>query len=238
MAKIRVSLLLFDIDRTLIDTGGAGRRALCIAFFQLTGIERGTEGIIPDGKTDPLIIVEMFQRRLGRRPTDGELGKMKELYLRLLQEEIKKSKGYRVLAGVRELLEELSKDPQVLLGLGTGNFERGARIKLSRANLNRFFSFGGFGSDSMDRDVVLKIGIERGRELARISGKEVEAVYVVGDTPYDIEAGKRVGARVIAVASGKYSISQLEAAHPDFILKSLELKDEFIRIIKEKHGQR
>ena len=233
MNKKKAVLILFDIDGTLIDSGGAGRRSLDKSFFELTGIRNGTKGIIPDGKTDPLIIVEMFRRRLHRDPTQEELKKMEDLYLKFLRKEVYLSRGYRVLPGVYELLEKLKEKKSFMLGLGTGNFEEGARIKLSRANLNRFFSFGGFGSDSIDRVEVLRVGIERGKRLLGERGMGVKTVLVVGDTPYDIKAAKEVGARMIALASGNYSEEDLRREAPDLVISSLQEVKRFLEGIKK-----
>lgn len=229
--KYKVRLILFDVDGTLIDSGGAGRRSLNSSFFELTGIKEGIKGIIPDGMTDPMIILEMFRKRLGRDPTATEFKKMKSLYLHTLREEVYLSKDYKVLSGVYKLLKKLSRDKRFLLGLGTGNFEEGAKIKLGRANLNRFFPFGGFGSDSIDRVEIIKIGSKRGKKLSLSEDMEVEAVFIVGDTPYDIRAGKQAGVETIAVASGNFTKEELEEECPTVALPSLENAEDSLRLI-------
>src|SRR5471032_2412354 len=141
-------LLLFDLDWTLIYTGGAGVRALNIAFEKLFRIPQAMKQVSPDGKTDPAICREMIRVHLGRPPEDGEIEKLCRGYLDRLAQEIPEGPGYRILPGIPELLQILSARTDLLMGLGTGNLEEGARIKLARADLMKYFKFGGFGSDA------------------------------------------------------------------------------------------
>src|SRR6185437_12565848 len=125
-------LLLFDLDWTLIYTGGAGVRALDHAFEELFKIPQAMKKVSPDGKTDPAICREMVRVHLGRAPQDGEIERLCRGYLDRLRIEIPQSEGYRVLPGIPELLSALSGRTDALIGLGTGNLEEGAQIKLNR----------------------------------------------------------------------------------------------------------
>ena len=139
--------------------------------------------------------------------------------LQYLPEEVETSEGYRVMPGVEELLDRLI-DGGVLLGLTTGNVEAAAHIKLARVNLNRFFSFGGYGSDSPDRTELTKRALERAEV---VFGKDLDrsAVFSVGDTPRDVEAGHGAGIRVTGVATGRFTTEELLAAGADAAIESL-----------------
>jgi phosphoglycolate phosphatase-like HAD superfamily hydrolase len=138
----------------------------------------------------------------------------------LLPRAVAESKGYRVLPGVRELLPRLCEEGY-LLGLTTGGVETAAHIKLERAHLNRYFHFGGYGSDSTDRAELTRKAIDRASTILghRLSSDEV---LVVGDTPYDIAAAHGAGAIAVGVATGSHSADQLEAAGADYVLGTLE----------------
>jgi phosphoglycolate phosphatase len=214
-----MKLFLFDLDGTLVSTGGAGLRALDRAFVGLHSLERATNGISPAGKTDPFIVREIFETKLGRPPVDGEIDRVCEAYLDYLPGEIRDSRGYRVMDGVADFLDELRGKEETLVGLGTGNLERGARIKLERGGLNGYFLFGGFGSDAEERAEVLRAGVRRAEERA---GKKIAPrdVFVIGDTILDIRAGKAIGAVTVAVGCGHGKERELCASEPDHFVPS------------------
>jgi phosphoglycolate phosphatase-like HAD superfamily hydrolase len=170
--------------------------------------------------TDPAIFREIFHNNRGREPTEKEEKRLFDRYLECLAEEVRNSKDFRVLPGVEEILRDLSARNGFFLGLGTGNLEAGARIKLERPRLNGYFPFGGFGSDSPDRTRLLEIAVDRGTRLAGARSSP-DAVFVVGDTPRDVVAGKAIGARTLAVASGPYETVDLEASGPDLLVGDL-----------------
>ncbi len=225
-----MKILLFDIDGTLILSGGAGDRSLTRAFDKLYGLKGAMEGIKPAGKTDPAIVREIFRRKLDIEPSEQQINEILQHYVEFLKEEVASSPGYRVLPGVIPLLKALDAEPDVLLGLATGNIRDGARIKLSRADLWRFFRFGGFGSDSEARDEIVKIAVRRGLEMANY---DPELVLVIGDTPRDIWAAHAAGVRAMGIATGPYSVDELLEAGADAAVENLDDMEAFYTIIKE-----
>ena len=212
-------LYLFDIDGTLMRAAGAGMRALRRAFARRHGVEDGTAGIHPDGKTDPLIVTEMFRVHLGREPASAEIPALLAEYEGLLPGELRATPAAGVLPGVRELLAELEGRGEPL-GLCTGNSETGARIKLEHVGLWRWFRFGGFGSDDIDRARIVRLAIARARAAC---GRDFAAdeVLVIGDTPLDIAAARAAGVRAAAVATGPHSRAALAGHHPDRLFDTL-----------------
>jgi len=212
-------VVLFDVDETLIDTGGSGARSWKAAFESVYGIPADIGEHSAAGETDPQVARATFRGALGRDPAPAELGKLYAQYLLHLAEDILTSKRYRVLPGVERLLRRLG-EAGVTLGLVSGNMEGAARTKLIPANLNRFFVFGAYGSDAPDRAALTRIGIDKARRLhAQLTSAQV---YVVGDTPRDIQAAQAEGAVAVGVATGQYSTANLEAAGADRVLRSLE----------------
>jgi phosphoglycolate phosphatase len=170
------------------------------------------------GETDPQVAAETFKGVLGRDPTQDELSRLYAQYLLHLAEDILTSAQYRMLPGVVETLDRLGR-AGVTLGIVSGAMEGAARTKLVPANLNRFFLFGAYGSDSADRAELTTIAIEKATRLHAQLGSD--QVYVVGDTPRDIEAAKAAHAVSVGVATGHYSVSDLAAAEADHVLGSL-----------------
>jgi len=169
--------------------------------------------------TDPVVGRLTFTSVIGHEPSPAELATVFSHYLMRLPEEVSRSSGYRVLAGVEDLLPRLCK-AGFLLGITTGAVEAAAHIKLARANLNRFFSFGGYGSDSADRGELTRKAIDRAGEIFG-SALDSQRVLVVGDTPNDIAAAHAAGAIGIGVASGHSSKEELHGAGADYVLGSL-----------------
>jgi phosphoglycolate phosphatase len=212
-------LVLFDIDGTLITSGGAGARSWRYAFDQLHGIPADIGSHTEAGETDPIVARKTFEGAVGREPTERELAAIFALYLRRLSQEVATSEGYRVLDGAAERLESLS-DAGVMLGIVSGAMEGAARVKLSRARLDRYFLFGGYGTDSPDRTKLTAAAIARASML-HDHPLDPAHVFVVGDTPLDIAAAKAAGTVSVGVASGKYSIDELTDAGADHVLPSL-----------------
>ena len=215
----RVEAVLFDIDGTLIETGGASDRAWRRAFEELYDITVNVGDYTGKGITDPEVGLTSFRGALGREPSHEEMARLMALRLRYLPDEVRSSPGYRVMDGAEELLERLG-DEGRLIGLITGNVEAAAHIKLSRARLNHFFSFGGYGSDATLRVDVAKRALERA-ELVYGGELDRSACLAFGDTPVDIEAAHGAGIRIVGVATGEYDVAQLTEARADLAVASL-----------------
>jgi phosphoglycolate phosphatase len=211
--------VLFDIDGTLISSGGASDRAWKRAFKELQGVDVDVPAVTGKGVPDPQVGRVVFKRAIGREPTQEEADALMRRRLDHLGEEVRKSPGYVVKEGVVELIEGLIGDG-LMLGLATGNVEEAAHVKLSRANLNRFFCFGGFGSDSPDRVELTRKALERGDF---VSGHTLERdrCFSCGDTPRDVEAAHGAGIRVVGVATGEYTTEELIEAGADAAIHSL-----------------
>lgn len=227
-----INLLLFDVDGTLILTGGAGVRSFQRTFRELFKTEAVLDGIRFHGRTDLEIVEDIFIKGLNRLPAPEELQTICNGYLIYLEEEVPRSPGYRIMPGLPGLLEILAARSEVCMGLATGNLEAAARIKLNRADLNQYFPFGGYGSDARDRTVLIRTAIERGRNLLGRSHDEVR-VFVIGDTDLDIRCGREAGATTVAVATGGDSWETLVQASPDYLLKDLSRPEEFLAILGE-----
>jgi phosphoglycolate phosphatase-like HAD superfamily hydrolase len=212
-------VVLFDVDETLVHTGGSGARSWKAAFVSLYGIPADIGEHTSAGETDPQVARATFTGVLGREPGDDELDRLYARYLLHLAEDIGTSEGYRVLPGAEDTLVRLG-EAGVLLGLVSGAMEGAARTKLIPANLNRFFIFGAYGSDSPDRAELTGLAIAKATRLHH--GLRAQQVSVIGDTPRDIEAAKADGAVSVGVASGHYSTEELMAAGGDHVLRSLQ----------------
>lgn len=215
-------LVLFDIDETLVHTGGSGARSWKFAFEKLYGIPADIGEHSSAGETDPQVARATFIGVLGRDPSDDELDRLYLQYLLHLADDILVSEQYQVLPGAHETLIALCQ-AGVMLGLVSGAMEGAARTKLVPGNLNRFFIFGAYGSDSPVRTELTRLAIEKATRLHH--QLTPSRVYVVGDTPRDIDAAKVAGAVSVGVASGHYSVDELTAAGGDSVLGSL--KDPF-----------
>ena len=211
--------ILFDIDGTLITTGGASDRAWKRAFKELQGVDVDVPAVTGKGVPDPEVGRVVFRNALGREPTQEESDALMRRRLDHLSEEVESSPGFEVHDGVLDLLEKLI-DDGLLLGLTTGNVEEAAHIKLQRANLNRFFSFGGYGSDSPDRTELTKTALERA-EFVSGDTLDPDRCFSCGDTPRDVEAGHGAGIRVVGVATGEFTVEELREAGADAAVKTL-----------------
>jgi phosphoglycolate phosphatase-like HAD superfamily hydrolase len=218
MAEGGTQAVLFDIDGTLITTGGASDRAWKRAFKELHDVDVDVPAVTGKGVPDPEVGRVVFKAALGREPTEEEADTLMRRRLDYLPEEVANSPGFKVQDCVVELLDKLI-DDGVLLGLTTGNVEEAAHIKLQRANLNRFFSFGGYGSDSPDRTELTKKALERA-ELVSGRSLDLEHCLACGDTPRDIEAGHGAGIRVVGVATGEFTVEELKEAGADAAITS------------------
>ena len=222
---MRPTLILFDVDGTLIDTAGAGRRAIESAFaeiFGLDGVARRAAKVPFAGMTD-LTIFRTLAEAVGIDAGEQEARRerLHQAYYRALTDEMaRRDPRRRVLPGVDALLAVLRPLRGVYLGLLTGNLERGARIKLEPFGLNRYFPGGGFGSDDAERREVAR---RAHRKLSRLFGIPFEPaqVVVVGDTEHDVRCARANGFRAVAVDSGWVPRDELERERPDALLSDL-----------------
>jgi phosphoglycolate phosphatase-like HAD superfamily hydrolase len=235
-------LILFDIDGTLCLTGGAGLRAMNRACAELVGHADALSGIPVAGRTDRIILADVAAR-IGRA-LDGELlAVLRDRYLAHLREEIlvpgaMPSAEYlgprggikAVMPGIRDLLDALQRRPDVFLGLLTGNFEEGARMKLEHFGLWSYFRCGAYGDDAEDRNALVPIAVERAR---RCGLPEIAAghVVVVGDTPHDIACARAAGAIAVGVATGGFTADQLIACRADVVFENLADVGAFLALL-------
>jgi len=216
---MRPTVLLFDIDGTLVTTGGAGRRALERVFSHCFGREDACSFRL-DGMTDRAI-VRAGLTSIGIAATKEEIDAVLRDYVRILEEEVARvdPSQYHLHAGIQDALDAARARPEIALGLGTGNIREGARVKLSRVGIYDRFAFGGFGCDHEDRVELLRCGAGRGAERLGVPVRECRVV-VVGDTPKDIVAAQGIGAESVGVGTGRFNAEELlsmgaTAAFPD-----------------------
>lgn len=222
-----MTIVFWDIDGTLLTTGKAGVPAWEQAVREVTGKDFQLSSIRVPGLTDFQIAARTFEL-LGVPATAGVLERMVTRYEDLLPSTLPLKQG-RVLPNVREILEALRERTDVRSYLLTGNTRRGARAKLTHYNLLQYFSDGAFAEDQGLRATIAA----RALELARRSGPvDPQHVFVIGDTPHDIDAANAIGARTIAVATGGYSIDELSAHHAWRVFEELPPADRFLELIE------
>lgn len=221
-------LILFDIDGTLLLSRGAGRRAILAAMADLLRDDDRLAGVRFDGKTDPQIVMELLAASGVDDPDEpGRIVEVLERYVGCLARELAlPTHRTSLMPGVADLLDRTERDDRAVLGLLTGNVAPGARLKLRSAALDpERFRVGAYGSDAADRRLLPAIASERARALfgRRPEGREV---VIVGDTPADVLCGAAIGARAIGVATGSYSVAELEAAGAAAVFLDLTDRDQ------------
>jgi phosphoglycolate phosphatase-like HAD superfamily hydrolase len=211
-------IILFDIDGTLVRTGGAGKAAMEAALAAAFAVTEIRDEVPYSGRTDVAIARDLL-RVHGIDPTPENQHTLREAYLAHLPGSLK-TRGGTVCPGVRELLAAVAGRPGVVLGLLTGNVRRGARLKLDYFGLWDHFACGGFGDDFHDRDDVARAAVACVREHL---GRPVDPadVWVIGDTPLDVSCARAVGARAVAVATGWHPVEELAAHNPDLLFDDL-----------------
>jgi len=204
------TVLLFDIDGTLLHGGGSGRRAVERVFGERFARREVFDSVRFHGMTDRAI-VRGGLARAGLPADEAAIDAVCAAYLAALAEEVPRATGFRVMPGAATLLEALAGRSGLAVGLGTGNLREGARIKLEHARLYHHFAFGGFGCDAEDRPELIRIGAERG---ARHLGTPLAdcRVIVIGDTPKDVAAAQGIGAQALTVETSGFSAADLLAA--------------------------
>lgn len=222
-----MAILLFDIDGTLVRTGGAGKAAMEAGLKSAFGVTDVNDSVPYSGRTDraigrDLLVVHGFE------PTPANQERLQEAYLSHLPQSLLQIGG-KVCPGIAELLGRLHGRSDVTLGLLTGNVRQGARHKLGHFGLWDFFVCGGFGDEHYERDDVARKAVaEVTAHLGRAVGQD--EVWVIGDTPLDVQCARAIGARVIAVATGWHSVEELANHNPDLLLTNLSEHDEVLKL--------
>lgn len=211
-------ICLFDIDGTLLRSGGAGKAAMEAALASAFGATTGSGNVPFSGRTDRAIGRDLFQRH-GIDETPANWQRFLSAYLGHLPACLASHQG-RVLPGIAALLEQLQEHDHVLMGLLTGNVREGARLKLRHFGLFHYFTLGGFGDEHFHRDDVAR---DAWRAINQRCNGQVDPanVWVIGDTPLDVHCARAIGARAVAVATGWHSLPELAGAQPDLLLADL-----------------
>ena len=222
-------LILFDIDGTLLSAGRAARDSILAALDSVLGWKGSADGNDFSGKTDPQILRELVEESVGSKRFDATLARVLDRYVEELESRLRPD-AVVPKPGVPELLERLSRQPAIVLGLLTGNIERGARLKLGPPGFNRYFPFGAFGDDSPDRYCLPAEALSRARER---TGRDFppSSVVVIGDSVHDVGCGRSLGARTIAVATGPTPAEKLAAERPNALFSDFSDVDAATRAI-------
>lgn len=215
---MKTDLFLFDIDGTLISSGGAGERALNIAVEEIFGEGQSLTGLEIAGRTDLYITQSLFQK-LGIEPEPARISEFLNRYLHHLALQLPQREG-RLLPGIVPLLNALRDRPGVVLALLTGNLERGAQLKLQHYGLWHYFEFGAYADDSAIRNELGPVAQRRARDRYRHDFAP-ERTFILGDTEHDIECGRAIGAKTVAVATGNFNCDELALHRPDFLYPDL-----------------
>ena len=225
-------LVLFDIDGTLVLTGGAGIRAMNRAGKSVLGLANLLDGVPVAGRTDWIILHDALTNA-GHDLDEDLFERMRAAHHEFLREEIlQPGEGVKdVMPGIRELLSLLQSRPGVALGLLTGNFEEAARIKLGHFDLWDYFRCGAFGDDAADRNALVPFAVDRARACG-LGAFDYADVVVIGDTPSDVACANAVGAVPVAVATGTYSVEVLRSTGAPFVLEDLSDTEGFMRMIE------
>lgn len=224
-----MNICLFDIDGTLIASGGAGKAALEAALAEEFGVRLLTDAVKFSGRTDRAIIRDLLQMH-GLDESPPTLQQLLTGYLRRLPDCLAKHNG-RILPGIDLLLRHLQKRDDVLLGLLTGNVRDGARLKLGHYGLFDYFAFGGFGDAHYERDEVAREAFAAVCQHCKTAVAR-ENIWVIGDTPLDVQCARAIGARVAAVTTGWHPWEELEAAQPDLLVKDFSDPGPFLDLLR------
>jgi phosphoglycolate phosphatase len=223
-------LLLFDIDGTLIRSAGAGKNAMEQALEVVYSVKSGLRDIQMMGRTDPSIVDEVvLQYHLVDSEEKRE--RFRNFYFNLLEEEIKIEKPEkRICTGIEPLLKTLHQREDTMLGLLTGNWRQSGLIKLKHFEIDIFFEMGAFADDSPLRNELVPIAVERAEKL---KGQSIlkEHVFVIGDTPLDIQGARPSGVKTVAVATGIHTLDQLASEKPDYLFEDFGDNDKFMEMI-------
>lgn len=221
-------VLFFDIDGTMLSTGGAGQKAMERALVEEFGVDFPFDGILTAGRTDCGIADEIFER-FQLTDTPAERRRFELSYLERLPDCLGELPG-SLLPGVRELLELLRDHEHAIICLLTGNYVEGAWIKLRHFQIDHFFQSGGFGDDHPHRDDVARLALSNAAEYLQRPLNGTESC-VIGDTPADIQCARAINARAVAVATGMYDLQQLKGHRPDYVFGDLSCTDRVLDVL-------
>jgi len=206
-------LLLFDVDNTLLWSGGAGGLAMGLAFRDLFGIDDGFKGVEFSGRTDCYILAEALRQHGIDQDCDQHKASFIDRYCAHLPKALRERQG-KLMPGFPTLLDDLSRRAGVRLGLATGNFSRSAQLKLAHFGIDRYFDGGAFGEESEDRSVIVRRALEVLGE-----GLSPADAMVIGDTPHDVSSAKACGAVAVAVATGRNTVDELRRCGADLVFE-------------------
>lgn len=230
-------LILFDIDGTLLITGGAAKKAFVRAVQDTYGVVGRLETFPFDGKTDPQIIrIVLKEAGVAESVIEAKLRDCLNLYVKYNEEELPRATKAVLYPGVRDVLELLSKDERITLGVLTGNVEQGAKQKLAMFDLARYFVFGVYASDSADREELARLALQR---AAEVTGHrfEPQETYIIGDTEFDISCARAIGARAVAVATGNSGVERLGSFGPDLLFRDYSHPGRFYEALTGEAGR-
>lgn len=229
-------LVLFDIDGTLVLTGGAGKRGMTRAFEALFGIPNAFSAVPLAGRTDTSILADALEEH-GIPVSSRDVAAFRSRYLECLREEVAQpTAGKQVLPGILPLLDALEGSSRSFLGLLTGNYAEAAEVKLAHFDLWRYFRCGAFGEDAHDRNHLVPIALDRARACGLPAAVAADRVVVIGDTPRDVACAHAHGARIVAVATGEYSAGALRDAGADVVFDDFSETPEVLAAIMDDHG--
>jgi phosphoglycolate phosphatase len=221
-------VLLFDIDGTLLRSGGAGKIALETAFRDVFGIQNVSGDVPYSGRTDRAIVQDLF-RAHGLAETPENWHGVRDAYLQRLPQALHSSQG-RIMPGIADLLSHVGQQSNIAIGLLTGNIREGARIKLSHYDLYHHFPFGGFGDLHFCRNEVAREARAMVRQHVPHPVND-DRVWVIGDTPLDIHCARAIGAKAVAVATGGFTVEKLAPEQPDLLFPDLSDPSHLLRCL-------
>jgi phosphoglycolate phosphatase len=223
--------VLFDIDGTILSSGGAGKAALEAGFLEDFGVPHHIAQLVLSGRTDPAITRDLLHLH-GHEPAPETVARVLTAYLRHLPATLTRMPNARVLPGIVDLLDQFTQR-EILVGLLTGNIRAGARLKLGHFGLAERFGatefIGGFGDLHLDRDDVAREALADVRR--RLGDIDPARIWVVGDTPLDIRCARAIGARVVAVATGWHTRAELADHNPDLLYDDLTDATRFLELL-------